>query len=207
MDDWLPLALNLALVLITGYYASLTRSLSKSSEASAASAAEAAHSAAEAAQLQRVSLAAEVNQWQAHIKTPSGGPTSERDILLNPLTGAYVLQSAVLRDLDVRMTTPHASGQTVFTRTIDANLTLTPLKGSYPIRIDEAEGARFRVNLDHIVRRAGLEGDWELVGWSCEVLLSPSEDTQFNRRFIIHNDPSSDPRLQRLKQARTLGLR
>lgn len=126
--------------------------------------------------------------------------------MVRPLVGAYLLRRVVLRDFEFKFDGPGDDGSRP-NQHVEVGRELWPEGDAVmPVHVDEVEGASFAVNVAAIAREAGLDEEWRIANWSCEVTFSLSEFSDSPRRVIVHLDPKRDSRLQWLKQARDLGL-
>lgn len=196
------LVTNIVLALITGVYVVLTAKLARSSERAAESAAAAAKAAAESARMQRAAIEVQASQRHAWFKTGGGGNSYEQwRFAIRPLLGAYWLRKVELLDFQLSSEVDGEQSQTVA-----FNKDMTPIEGVLPARVDEVEGVMFEINLVDAAREAFGHDNWRIVSWRCLVTFSLAEADSSERRLIVYLDPSMDPRVHWLRQARELGF-
>jgi hypothetical protein len=199
-EIWVPIAVNIVLVVVTAVYVALTRSMAKSSQA-------AAESAAVSARATLASVEADANQRQAWFKTGGGGGSDEHwEITVRPLVGAYELRKVVLLDVSFMPTVDDVPGMRS-SRRVDVNVELEPMGQSFPIPVDEIAGATFEVDIAALARRVFDDDRWQLLHWSCEVTYSLSKSSDIVRRVVVFSNAEMDPRFYWLRQERDLGLR
>lgn len=199
-------AVNAVLVVVTAVYVVLTWRLAQSASAAAKSAAEAARAAADSARSQRAALDADVYRRHAWFKTGGGGATYEKwEFAITPLVGAYVLRKVVLLDFHFMPKTPDAAGVRVGVQ-VRPNRIMEPKGRSFPMLVDELQGAMFELDVAALAREVIPHDEWEILQWSCEVTYSLSESADSERRVIVYSNSQMDPRLHRLREAAELGL-
>lgn len=199
-EIWVPIVVNLILVLVTAVYVVLTRSMAKSSQA-------AAESAAASARAALASIEAEANRRQAWFKTGGGGVSPEHwQIGIRPLVGAYVLRKVVLLDFHFMPTVDDEPGLRS-SRQVDVKVELEPKDQTFPIHVDEITGALFEVDVAELAAQVFADEHWTIQHWSCEVTYSLSESSESIRRVIVYSNPDMDSRFHWLRQERDLGLR
>ncbi len=189
------LVTNGLLVLVTAVYVILTGRLARE-------AANSAKAAADSVRVQQAALEAQASQRHAWFKTAGGGNDWKRfELVIIPLVGAYWVHKVELLDFRLASDVDGEQGQT-----IDFNEEMLPRNGVLPRRVDEAEGVWFEVNLADPARAAFGHDKWHIQSWRCMVTFSLAESDQSRRRLIVHLDPSADPRVRWLREARELGF-
>lgn len=196
------LVTNIVLAAVTAVYVVLTWRLSRSSDKAAESAAQSAAAAAESARMQQAALEVQASQRHAWFKTGGGGSSYEHwqfDVI--PLVGAYWVHSVELLDFRLRS---EFDGEAV--QTIEFHKDMIPIRGSLPARVDEVDGLRFEINLVEPGCAAFGHDEWLIESWRCLVTFSLAESDQSRRRLVVYLDPSMDPRIHWIQQARELGF-
>lgn len=193
---------NIVLALITAIYVILTGKLARSSDRAAESAAAAAEAAAESARMQKAALEVQASQRHAWFKTGGGGSSYKHwQFVIRPLVGAYWLRRVEVLDFSFKSEIDGEHGQTVA-----FNQVVSPVTGALPARVDEVEGVTFEIDLVERARNAFGHDRWRIESWRCLVTFSLAEEDSYERRLVVHLDPSMDPRIQWLRQARELGF-
>ena len=201
MDSvWVGVGINIVLVLVTAVYAYLTHKLAASSKAAAAASAEAAKSAAESARHQAATVEADANRRYAWFKTGGGGGPDPDfwEFGVTPLVGAYVLHEVVLRRFSFIVDDQ--------SRSFEPNLPVEPRGRSFPLPVDEVEGAMFEIHFSDITEGAHEAEGWKIEDWELMVVYSHSRSSGGTRRVLVHLHPERDGRFRWIREAREMGI-